>query len=72
LEEGCAIMMDSASYHSVTINKVSNSSNRKQDISEWLQQGGVHICPTETKSQPSRKMRDNTKGTNWPMKGGIK
>ena len=36
MEEGSIIVMDNAPYHSVTTNKVPNTSTRRQYIINWL------------------------------------
>jgi hypothetical protein len=42
LEEGSKIVMDDASYHSITLNEVPDISAKKQDIIDWL--GQKRIC----------------------------
>jgi hypothetical protein len=51
LEEGSIIIMDNASYHSVTLNKVPNTSVKKQDIIDWLEQKQTHFSKTETRAE---------------------
>lgn len=48
LDEGSIIIMDNAPYHSVSINKIPNTSSRKRDIIEWLQQKGIEFSTAET------------------------
>jgi hypothetical protein len=51
LEEGSIIIMDNASYHSVTLNKVPNTSAKKQDIIDWLEQKQIQFSKTETRAE---------------------
>ena len=43
------IVMDNAKYHSVEINKAPISSNRKQNMIDWLQTRGINHDPSVVK-----------------------
>jgi predicted O-methyltransferase YrrM len=53
LEEGSIIIMDNASYHSVTLNKVPNISAKEQDIIDWFgwNLNKIHFSITETRAE---------------------
>lgn len=48
--------MDNAPYHSICINKIPNTSTKKQDIMHWLEQNGIHFSPSETKTELLQKV----------------
>jgi hypothetical protein len=41
--------MDNASCHSITLKKVPNTSVKKQDITDWLEQKQIQFSKTENK-----------------------
>jgi len=51
LEEGSIIVMDNAPYHSVTTNKVPNTSTRRQDIINWLDRHDIDYTGINTRTE---------------------
>ena len=51
LEEGSIIVMDNAPYHSVTTNKVPNTSTRIQDIINWLDRHDIDYTGINTRTK---------------------
>lgn len=51
LEQGCVIVMDNASYHSVLKEKVPTSKWKKNDIVQWLQFKRIPHDPNVTRSE---------------------
>ncbi|XP_018578243.1 uncharacterized protein LOC108916465 [Anoplophora glabripennis] len=51
LDDNCIIVMDNAPYHSVKIEKIPNTSWRKNNIIEWLQIKGKEIDETMVKAE---------------------
>lgn len=43
LKQNCVIIMDNAPYHSVKAEKIPNTSTRKTDIINWLEEKGEVI-----------------------------
>ena len=50
LEEESIIVMDNAPYHSVTTNKVPNTSTRRQDIN-WLDRYNIDYTGINTRTE---------------------
>jgi hypothetical protein len=63
LEEGSTILMDNARYHSVTLNKVPDTSEKKQDIIDWLEQKQIHFSKTETRAELLKRVLPFRHGT---------
>lgn len=51
LDDNCVIVLDNAPYHSVKMEKIPNSSWRKNDIIQWLQSKGKEIDNTMVKAE---------------------
>jgi transposase len=64
LEEG-SIIMDNASYHSVTLNKEQNTSakKKKKDIIDWLEQKRIHFSKTEARAELLKRVLPFRHGT---------
>jgi hypothetical protein len=48
LEEHSIIIMNNASYHSVTLKKVPNTAAKKRDIIDWFEKKKINVSKTET------------------------
>lgn len=51
LEEGCVIVMDNASYHSVLTEKPPSSNTRKAEIEKWLEEKSIPHDNSKTRNE---------------------
>lgn len=59
LDPGCVIVMDNASYHSLRVEKIPNTSSTKSTIKEWLDSKNIPYEATDLKKDLLERVAQN-------------
>ncbi|KAK9738236.1 hypothetical protein QE152_g10057 [Popillia japonica] len=67
LEEPSLVILDNAPYHSVVLNKPPNTSSKKSEIIEWLQDNQINYATEMSKVELLQLVKIHSKEKNYEI-----